>query len=368
MSDSSPDPANSSARSVAELPRQGLSPELAESTFLKACRKEQTAYTPVWLMRQAGRYMKEFRDLRSKVGFLELCKSPELCCEVTVHAQETIAADAAIIFADILLPLDAMGVGLSYVKGEGPQIERPFRNENDLSAIPDLNAAQSLSYVLDAIRLTRAALKPDIPLLGFAACPFTLASYLIEGGSSRNFENTKTLMYSRPDLWSALMEKLVPFSVDYLNAQIDAGAQALQVFDSWVGCLSPADYEHYVLSHTKRLISGVRAGTPVIHFGTGTGNLLALMKEAGGDVIGLDWRVEISQAWNSLGDVAVQGNLDPCVLFGDKEFIEKSCRQILKTVRGKKGHIFNLGHGVLPSTSVDNVKALIDFVHRFDEN
>ena len=365
MSESKPE---SSPSSLAERPRQSLTPELAQSDFLKACRKEKTSRTPVWLMRQAGRYMKEFREIRSKVGFLELCKNPELCCEVTVHAQQTIDADAAIIFADILLPLDAFGVGLSYVKGEGPQIERPFRNENDLAALPDLHAAEALSYVIEAIRQTRQALKPNIPLLGFAACPFTLASYLIEGGSSRNFENTKTLMYSRPELWSGLMDKIVPFSIDYLNAQIDAGAQALQVFDSWVGCLSPLDYKQYVLPHTKRMISGIAAGTPVIHFGTGTGNLLGLMKEAGGDVIGLDWRVELAETWRSLGDVAVQGNLDPCVLFGERDFIEKSCLNILRAARGRNGHIFNLGHGVLPSTSVDNVKVLIDFVHRFDEN
>lgn len=344
------------------------SAELLNSPFMKACRKEKTPYTPIWLMRQAGRYMKEFRDIRAKVSFLELCKSPELCCEVTVFAQECLGVDAAIIFADILLPLDALGVGLDYVKGEGPVIARPFRSEDDLKALPNLNAAESLSYVMQAISLTRNALKNNIPLLGFAACPFTLASYLIEGGSSRNYEHTKTMMYSRPDLWNALMDKLVPLSIDYLNAQIEAGAQAVQLFDSWIGCLSPADYESYVFAHSKRLIDGVNPDVPLIHFGTGNSTLLPLMKSAGGDVIGLDWRVDFAETWRSLGDVAIQGNMDPCVLFSDRDYIKASVHKLMKSTEGRNGHIFNLGHGILPSTPVDNVKYLVDLVHGIKEN
>lgn len=342
--------------------------ELHDSPFMKASRREKTPYTPIWLMRQAGRYMKEFRDIRAKVSFLELCKNPELCCEVTVFAQECLGVDAAIIFADILLPLDALGVGLDYVKGEGPVIARPFRSEEDLKALPDLNAAESLGYVMKAISLTRSALKNNIPLLGFAACPFTLASYLIEGGSSRNYENAKAMMYSRPELWNALMDKLVPLSIDYLNAQIAAGAQAVQLFDSWVGCLSPADYERYVFAHTKRMIEGINPNTPVIHFGTGNTTLLPLMKSAGGQVIGLDWRVDLAQTWNSLGDVAVQGNMDPCVLFSGRDFIKSELNKLMSSVQGRNGHIFNLGHGVLPGTPVDNVKHLVDLVHGIKEN
>jgi uroporphyrinogen decarboxylase len=316
-------------------------------------------------MRQAGRYMKEFRDIRSKVSLLELCKTPSLACEVTVHAQEYLEVDAAIIFADILLPLDALGAGLDYVKGEGPVIARPVRSEADFKNLLDIDAAEALSYVMEAIKQTRQSLKPNIPLIGFASAPFTLASYLIEGGSSRNYENTKTMMYLRPDLWHALMNKLVDLSIDYLNAQAKAGAQALQVFDSWVGSLSPQDYKTYVLPHSKRLIQNLEKGYPVIHFGTGSSTLLPSMKEAGGDVIGLDWRVELAEAWDSLGEVAVQGNLDPCVVFAEKDYIREKSESILASVAGRAGHIFNLGHGVLPSMDPEKVKFLVDVVHSF---
>lgn len=357
---------NGSAQSLQNPPQsQTLSPELYNSPFLKACRRESSAYTPVWIMRQAGRYMKEFRDIRSRVSLLELCKTPSLACEVTVHAQEFLGVDAAIIFADILLPIDALGAGLDYVKGQGPVIARPLRSEADFNNLADIDAAESLSYVMEAIKQTRSALKPNIPLIGFASAPFTLASYLIEGGSSRNYEHTKTMMYSRPELWHKLMNKLVDLSIDYLNAQAKAGAQALQVFDSWVGSLSPHDYKTYVLPHSKRLIQGLEKGYPVIHFGTGTSTLLPFMKEAGADVIGLDWRVELAEAWHSLGDVAVQGNLDPCVVFAEKEFIKKQSEAILRSVAGRAGHIFNLGHGVLPSMEPDKVKYLVEVVQTF---
>lgn len=346
----------------AGLPSQ-LDQRLHDSCFMKACRKESTDYTPVWLMRQAGRYMKEFRDIRSRVGFLELCKNPELACQVTVHAQETIGADAAIIFADILLIADALGLGLEFVKGEGPLIHKPLRAESDIAALPDINPSDSLSYVLEAIKLTRRALKAEIPLLGFAAAPFTLASYLIEGGSSRNYEITKTMIYSRPDLWQKLMDKLVDISAAYLSAQVAAGAQALQVFDSWVGCLSARDYRNFVLPFSKRLIESLPQQVPVIHFGVNTAAILPVLKEAGSDLIGLDWRVDLAKTWAELGDIAVQGNLDPCVLFADKEIIKAELKVLLDSVRGKKGHIFNLGHGVLPGTDVEKVKYLVEQVH-----
>ena len=339
---------------------------LYNSTFMKACRREKTEHTPIWLMRQAGRYMKEFRDIRSRVSLLELCKTPELACEVTVHAQEKLGVDAAIIFSDILVPLDALGVGLDYVKGEGPVIARPLRQESQFDALPELNVRESLGYVLDAISLTRKTLQPNIPLLGFAACPFTLASYLIEGGSSRNYEHTKTMMYSRPELWHKLMDKIASISIEYLNAQIEAGAQAVQVFDSWMGCLSVSDYQKFSLPYSKRLIAGIKKDVPVIHFGTGNIHLLELMNSAGAPVLGLDWRVNLAQKWNEMGnDIAVQGNLDPCVLFAERSYLKASAESILASVAGKPGYIFNLGHGVLPPTDVDNVRFLVDLVHDY---
>jgi uroporphyrinogen decarboxylase len=342
-----------------------LPPALAESIFLRACRRQAVPYTPVWLMRQAGRYMKEYRDIRSKVGFLELCKTPELACQVTVHAQETLGTDAAIIFADILLPLDALGVGLEFVKNEGPLVSRPLSCQADLKQLPEIDPAESLSYVLDSIRLTRQALKESVPLIGFAGGPFTLASYLIEGGSSRNWEKTKTLMYRQPALWGSLMEKLVPLTASYLKAQAAAGAQALQIFDSWVGCLSPADFATYVQPYSSQLIAGLPADRPVIYFGTGTGSLLSLMKECGPAVIGLDWRVDLPSARDLLGNLSVQGNLDPCVLLGERPFIKLKVEELLAKVKGQPGHIFNLGHGVLPGTEVDNVRYLVETVHNF---
>jgi uroporphyrinogen decarboxylase len=341
---------------------------LPESAFLKACRREPCPYTPVWLMRQAGRYMKEYRQIRHKVGFLELCKTPELACQVTVHAQETLAADAAIIFADILLPLDALGVGLEFVKGGGPLIARPVRSHDDLKRLAEIEASESLAYVLESVRLTRRALKNNIPLIGFAGAPFTLASYLVEGSYSRNWEHTKTMMYRCPALWHELMTRLVLLSIKYLNAQAEAGAQALQIFDSWVGSLSPADYREYVLPYSKQLIAGLAPGRPIIYFGTGNASLLPLMKEAGAAVMGLDWRVDLKLAWNTLGDLAVQGNLDPCVLLADREFIKLKAEELLAAAGGRPGHIFNLGHGILPLTDVDKVKYLVELVHTYRSN
>lgn len=337
---------------------------LYNSPFLKACRGEPTDYTPIWLMRQAGRYMEEYRRVRAKVSLLELCKTPELAAEVTITAVERLGVDAAIIFSDILLIVEPLGIRLEFKKNEGPVLYNPIRSRVDLGKLRELDI-ESLSFVFDAIRYTRAGLKPDIPLIGFAGAPFTLASYLIEGRSSRNFVHTKTLMYRDPEAWHTLMGLLSRGLIRYLNGQITAGAQALQLFDSWVGCLSPSDYREFVLPHTRTIIQGIRPGTPVIHFGTGTAALLELMQEAGGDVIGVDYRVELDQAWERLGQVSIQGNLDPCVLFANRKVLEKKTQKILEQAQGRPGHIFNLGHGILPTTPIDNVLALVDFVHNY---
>ncbi len=344
------------------LPR---SPTLSPppSAFLGACRREPTDYTPIWLMRQAGRYLREYREIRRRVSFLQMCKTPELAAEVTLMAVDRLGVDAAIIFADILLVLEPMGVGLKFSRGEGPVIERPVRTAADVDALREANPDE-LSYVFDAIRLTRRALRPDIPLIGFAGAPFTVASYAIEGGGSRHYENTKRMMYSDAGAWHALMERLTRALTDYLNRQIAAGADAVQLFDSWVGCLSPDDYRDFVQPHVRHLIRGLTPGAPVIHFATGNPALLELMRDAGGDVIGLDWRVDLAEAWARLGDgVAVQGNLDPLVLFASPTEIRRRAQRILQKAAGRPGHIFNLGHGVLPHTPVDHVLALVDAVH-----
>ncbi len=332
--------------------------------MMKACRREPVPYTPIWLMRQAGRYMPEYRRVRERYSFLEMCRRPDLAAEVTVTAVERLGVDAAIIFADILLPLVPMGVGLHYESGDGPVIDRPLRSGADLERIPPINVAESLGFVGEAIGLARAALRGKVPLIGFAGAPFTLASYLIEGGGSRQYLATKTMLYKQPELWNRLMELLARTTADYLNMQIDAGADIVQLFDSWVGSLGPDDYRRFVLPHTAAVIAAIRPGVPVIHFGTITGNLLGLMREAGGDVIGLDWRVDLGEAWARLGDgVAVQGNLDPIALFADVSEIRRRAQAILDKAGGRPGHIFNLGHGILPETPVDHVIALVDAVH-----
>src|ERR1051325_2078049 len=339
-------------------------PALDDSPFMRACRREPTPYTPVWLMRQAGRYMREYREVRARTSFLELCKKPELASEVTVTAVERLGVDAAIIFADILLIIEPMGMELEFAKGEGPLIHNPVRTASDVRRLREVETVESLGYVYEAIRLTRRALKPDIPLIGFAGAPFTLASYIIEGGSSRNYVHAKSLMYTDSGAWHDLMALISRALVKYLNAQIAAGAQAVQLFDSWVGCLSPEDYREYVLPHTRSVIRGITPGTPVIHFGTGTATLLELMREAGGDVIGLDWRVNLAEGWERLGPtVAVMGNLDPVALFAGRDHVRAQARRILELAGRRPGHIFNLGHGILPETPVDNVIALVEAVH-----
>lgn len=315
-------------------------------------------------MRQAGRYMKEYRDVRSKVSFLELCKTPGLAAEVTVTAAEKLGVDAAIIFADILLIVEPMGLRLEFAEGDGPVIHNPVRTASDVERISEIEDVQALQFVFEAIKQTRAALPGNIPLIGFSGAPFTLASYIIEGGASKNFVHAKSLMYTDSGAWHSLMSLLSRALVKYLNAQIAAGAQAVQLFDSWVGCLSPDDYLEYVLPHTKAVIEGITPGTPVLHFGTGTSALLEQMREAGGDVIGLDWRVRLDEGWQRVGDdVAVMGNLDPVALFAGPNQIRAEARKILDQAGGRPGHIFNLGHGILPHTPVENVIALIDSVH-----
>lgn len=342
--------------------------QLQNSPFMRACRRESVPYTPIWLMRQAGRYMAEYREVRAKHGFLEVCKNPDLATEVTVYAAERLGVDAAIIFADILLILEPMGIELEFSAGEGPVIHNPVRSGADVDRLIEVEDLTPVDYVFSAISQTRNALKPNLPLIGFSGAPFTLASYLCEGGSSRNFVHTKRMMYADPGAWHAMMERVSRILVQYLNAQIAAGAQAVQLFDSWVGCLSPADYREYVLRHTRSVIEGVTPGVPVIHFATGTGTWLEFMREAGGDVIGLDWRVELDQAWDRVGhDVAIMGNLDPVDLFAPAEFIHARAKKILDQAAGRNGHIFNLGHGILPQTPVDHVIGLVDAVHELSQ-
>ena len=331
--------------------------------FLAACRREATPYTPVWLMRQAGRYQPEYRAIREKLGFLQLCKTPDAAAEVTVMAVEQLGVDAAIIFSDILLILEPLGVGLEFAKGDGPVIHRPVRSAADVDALAEVDPG-ALAFVYDAVRRARAALRPEVPLIGFAGAPFTLASYLIEGGGSDDWALTKRFLFTDPGAWRALMERLSSAVASYLNAQIDAGAQAVQLFDSWVGCLAPADYRAHVLPHVQALIRGIRPGVPVIHFGTGTAGLLECLRAAGGDVIGIDWRVDLDAAWARIGhDVGVQGNLDPIALLGPIPEIRRRAAAILGQAAGRPGHVFNLGHGVLPSTPVDHARALVDAVH-----
>jgi uroporphyrinogen decarboxylase len=334
--------------------------------FLKACRREPVDVTPVWFMRQAGRYMPEYRAIREKYSLLEICHQPELAAEVTLQPVRALGVDAAILFADILLPVIPLGLGLEFAKGEGPVISRPVRTLKDVRMLKPVHAETDLSYVMEAIRILRGELN-GIPLIGFCGAPFTVASYIIEGGSSREFLKTKTMMYSAPEVFHALMEKLSVVLSDYLVAQIRAGAQAVQVFDSWVGALSPQDYETFVLPYSQKVLEAAKAeNVPAIHFGTNTTTLLPLMKRTGGDVIGLDWRIPLDDGWVLLGeDVAVQGNLDPALLFAPLSEIKARVHDILRRAGGRPGHIFNLGHGILQNTPVDNVKAVVDMVHEY---
>jgi uroporphyrinogen decarboxylase len=354
--------ANSASRLNVSAPGERMPWD--DSLFMRACRLEPVERTPIWLMRQAGRYMPEYRAVREKTSFLELCKNPALCAEVMITAVRRLGVDAAIIFSDLLPILEPMGLDLEYARGEGPVIHNPVREGRDVERVLELDHVESLQFVMETVRETRAGLPAEIPVIGFAGAPFTLASYVIEGGSSRSYLHTKTLMYRDVGAWNALLERLVRAVTRYLNAQIAAGAQAVQIFDSWIGQLGPDDYRQYVLPHVRRLIDGLTPGAPVIHFGTGNPALLPLMAEAGGHVIGVDWRIDLAEAWQMIGPTkAVQGNLDPAVLLADRDEIRRRAAEILQQAAGRPGHIFNLGHGILPQTPVDNAIALVDAVH-----
>ncbi|MDE3018225.1 MAG: uroporphyrinogen decarboxylase [Nitrospirota bacterium] len=336
--------------------------------FLKACRREPVDCTPVWFMRQAGRYMQEYQAIRAQHSILEVCKTPELAAQVTLQPIDRFPLDAAIIFADILLPLEAMGLQLEFAEGEGPIIHNPVRDRASVDQLQPVDGDE-LAYVEAAIRQARRALTGKVPLIGFAGAPFTLASYAIEGGGSRNYILTKQFMYREPEAWHRLLDKLARVVTGYLRRQIRAGAEAVQLFDSWVGCLSPGDYAEYVLPHVQLIFDGLkREQVPLIHFGTGTGSLLRLMRQAGGDVIGLDWRVHLDDGWRTVGhDVAVQGNLDPVALFAPLHEIERRVEEVLRRAAGRPGHIFNLGHGILPNTPVESVAATAEMVHKLSQ-
>jgi uroporphyrinogen decarboxylase len=335
-----------------------------DSPFLRACRRQSTDFTPIWLMRQAGRYMPEYRRIRERHSFAELCRNPQLCSEIMCTAVEQLGVDAAIVFSDLLPILEPMGMELDFPQGEGPFIHNPVRESSDIDRVVELESAESLDFVMQAVRQTRADLPARIPLIGFAGAPFTLASYAVEGGASRSYLHTKTLMYRDGGAWNALMGRLSRAVILYLNAQIAAGAAAVQLFDSWVGCLGPDDYREFVLPYMQQIIEGVLPEVPVISFATGNPQLIPLLAEGGAAVIGVDWRVRLGDAWQMIGpDRAIQGNLDPAALLAEVNNVRRRADDILMQAAGRSGHIFNLGHGVLPQTPIDHVRALVDVVH-----
>jgi len=356
--------AHAAVRSPSATPTPAGKPAWYDSPFMKACRREPCDRVPIWLMRQAGRYMREYREVRQRTPFLELCKNPALSAEVMITAVQRLGVDAAIIFSDLLPMLEPMGIELEFTHGEGPAIHNPLREAADVERLLELDDVERLDFVFETVRLTRAGVAPEIPLIGFAGAPFTLASYIVEGGASRNYLHTKTLMYRDEGAWNALLGRLSRAITRYLNAQIAAGAQAVQLFDSWVGCLGPDDYRRYVLPHTRAIVEGLAAGVPLINFATGNPALLPPLAEAGGAVIGVDWRVRLDEAWRTIGyEKAVQGNLDPMVLLAEPDEIRRRAHEVLRQAAGRPGHIFNLGHGVLPQTPVENVIALVEAVH-----
>ena len=333
------------------------------SLFVRAAKAQPTERTPVWFMRQAGRYMPEYRAVRKDYSLIEICKKPEVAARVTIEAAEILKVDAAIIFADLLLPLEVMGLPFHFAAGEGPRIERPVRTAEDVAQLRTDRAAD-LGYVSEAVKLVSKHFGDKLPVIGFCGAPFTLASYMIEGGGSRNYVFTKKMMYSASAGWNDLMAKLVSVTADYSAEQVRAGADAIQIFDSWVGCLSVEDYRRYVLPHVTSLVKRLRkTGVPIIYFGTDSATLLPSMKETGAEVIGLDWRIPLDEGWQSLGfQGGVQGNLDPVLLFAEWKELKSRAADILHCAAGRAGHIFNLGHGILPETPVENVKALCNYV------
>ncbi|RJQ55403.1 MAG: uroporphyrinogen decarboxylase [Actinobacteria bacterium] len=337
-----------------------------EYRFIKACRREPVDCTPIWLMRQAGRYMAEYRAIREKTPFLTMCKTPELAAEVTLQPVNKLGVDAAIIFADILLPLEGMGIGFEFAANEGPVIHEPVRSREQVDKVRLIDPDTDTGYVMEAIRLVRAELEGKVPVIGFSGAPFTLASYIVEGGGSRNYRHIKSLAYNDPGAYHLLLDKIADVCILYLKAQIRAGAHAVQLFDSWAGAMGPDDYEEFVLPHTAKVLKGISGEVPVIHFAHGGSTLLELVKQAGGDVISVDWRIDLDEAWRTIGyEYAIQGNLDPVALFAPVEEIGKRAKGILDRAEGRPGHVFNLGHGILPETPVDHVKALVDVVHEY---
>jgi uroporphyrinogen decarboxylase len=336
------------------------------STFVKACKSQPVERTPVWFMRQAGRYMPEYRAVRKQHSLLEICKKPELAADVTITAAEFLGVDAAIIFADLLLPLEVMGLPFHFSAGEGPVIEKPVRTKEDIENLRTDRAAE-LGYVSEAVALVAKHFADRVPVIGFCGAPFTLASYMIEGGGSRNYIHAKKLMYNTPDDWNTLMTKLVEVTTSYAADQVRAGADVIQIFDSWVGCLSVEDYRRYVLPHVTSMVKRLqKTGAPIIYFGTDSATLLSAMKETGAEVIGLDWRIPLDEGWSRVGHgTAVQGNLDPVLLFADWKELKLRAEDILRRAAGRPGHIFNLGHGILPETPVDNVKNLARLVQEY---
>ncbi len=331
--------------------------------FLKACRGDKTDYTPVWIMRQAGRYLPEYRRVREKVDFLSLCKTPELAAEVTIQPIEILKVDAAILFSDILIPLEPMGIKLEFSESKGPIIHNPISSEADINNLRDFDPNGELPFISETIKLLRKSIK--VPLIGFSGAPFTLATYMIEGGASKNFLKTKKIMYQSPECFSKLMESITTNTIKYLNSQIDAGVQALQIFDSWAGVLSPHDFSLYALPYVQKIIKELNNRVPIIYFAFNSSSMIDLVQTSGAQVIGIDWRIELSQAAEKLGNNAsVQGNLDPCILFGTHELIQERILDILNGAKKARGHIFNLGHGILPETPVDNVIFMVEAVHQ----
>jgi uroporphyrinogen decarboxylase len=337
---------------------------LADSAFLRAARGEPVPHTPVWYMRQAGRSLPEYLEVRRGVGMLESCMNPELVAEITLQPVRRYGVDAAIFFSDIVLPLKAVGVDLDIKPGVGPVVAEPVRTLADVEAISDLTA-EHVPFITEAVRGLVAELGAT-PLIGFAGAPFTVASYLVEGGPSKEHARTKAMMFGAPDVWDALMRKIAAISAAYLEVQVEAGASAVQLFDSWAGALTPADYRDFVMPHSARVLERAGAlGVPRIHFGVGTSNLLGLMGEAGADVVGVDWRTPLAEAVERVGDRAVQGNLDPTLVFAPTELMTARAAEVIEAGRAARGHIFNLGHGVIPSTDPDQLKRLTEFVQSY---
>jgi uroporphyrinogen decarboxylase len=334
--------------------------------FLRACRLEPVDVIPVWFMRQAGRYMAEYRTIRKKHLLLDICKQPELATEITLQPVNKLDVDAAILFSDLLLPLAPMGIPFKFIQGEGPSIDKPIRSIEDVQRLKLFEPREELSHVLSTIQLVRRELDERVPLIGFAGAPFTMASYAIEGGPSNNYSKTKAFINEQPAAWHQLCELFADIISDYLLAQVDAGAQAIQLFDSWVGTLSTSDYREFALPHSQKILSAVQSlDVPVIHFGTGTSALLEVMTEAGGTVIGIDWRISLDEAWKRIGyDKAIQGNLDPTLLLGPVDKMLDRANEILHYAGNRNGHIFNLGHGILPETPVEHVQELVRFIHQ----